>query len=57
VLEAVKRVNDTTGATTLLITHNAAVAEMADRVVIFSDGQIREQRTNTTRKEPAELSW
>jgi putative ABC transport system ATP-binding protein len=57
VLEAVKRGNDTTGATTLLITHNAAVAEMADRVVSFSDGQIREQRTNSTRKEPAELSW
>jgi hypothetical protein len=30
---------------------------MADRVVTFSDGRIREQRLNETRKEPAELSW
>jgi putative ABC transport system ATP-binding protein len=30
---------------------------MADRVVIFSDGQIREQRRNSTRKDPQELSW
>jgi putative ABC transport system ATP-binding protein len=57
VLEAIKQVNDATGATTLLITHNAAVADMADRVVIFSDGQIREQRRNSTRKDPQELSW
>jgi len=57
VLEAVKRVNETTGATTLLITHNAAVAEMADRVIVFSDGQIREQHKNPSRKEPRELSW
>jgi putative ABC transport system ATP-binding protein len=57
VLEALKNVNETMQATTLLITHNAAVADMADRVVTFSDGRIREQRLNETRKEPAELSW
>jgi putative ABC transport system ATP-binding protein len=57
VLEALKNVNETMQATTLLITHNAAVADMADRVITFSDGRIREQRLNETRKEPAELSW
>jgi putative ABC transport system ATP-binding protein len=57
VLEALRNVNETMNATTLLITHNAAVADMADRVVTFSDGQVREQRVNQTRKEPRELSW
>jgi hypothetical protein len=30
---------------------------MADRVITFSDGQVREQRRNATRKDPRELSW
>lgn len=57
VLDALKNVNETMHATTLLITHNAAVADMADRVIVFSDGRIREQRRNDTRKDPKELSW
>ncbi len=57
VLEALKNVNETLNATTLLITHNAAVADMADRVITFSDGQVREERINETRKAPSELSW
>ena len=57
VLEAVKTVNETMNATTLLITHNAAVADMADRVITFSDGQVREERRNTRRKAPSEISW
>ena len=57
VLEAIRNVNETMNATTLLITHNAAVADMADRVITFSDGRVREQRINETRKAPAELSW
>jgi putative ABC transport system ATP-binding protein len=57
VLEALKNVNESMNATTLLITHNAAVADMADRVVTFSDGRIREQYRNETRKNPKELSW
>jgi putative ABC transport system ATP-binding protein len=44
-------------ATTLLITHNAAVADMADRVITFSDGRIREQRQNSMRRDPREISW
>jgi putative ABC transport system ATP-binding protein len=57
VLEALKNVSETMNATTLLITHNATVADMADRVVTFSDGQIREQYMNEKRKDPKELSW
>jgi putative ABC transport system ATP-binding protein len=57
VLEALRNVNESMGATTLLITHNASVADMADRVITFSDGQIREQRRNEARKAPQDLSW
>jgi putative ABC transport system ATP-binding protein len=57
VLEALQNVNETTGATTLLITHNASVADMANRVITFSDGHVREERVNTHRKSPSELSW
>lgn len=57
VLEALKQVNETLGATTLVITHNAGVAAMAHRVITFSDGRIGEVRTNTRRVDPSELSW
>ena len=57
VLEAIANVNEQMGATTLVITHNATVADMADRVIVFSDGRIREQHVNRTRKSPRELSW
>ena len=57
VLEALRDVNTTMGATTLLITHNAVVADMADRVVVCSDGAIKEQRRNPSRVEPKDLSW
>ncbi|MFN3280340.1 MAG: ABC transporter ATP-binding protein [Tabrizicola sp.] len=42
VLEALTRVNRTVGATTLVITHNAAIREIADRVIRFADGRIVE---------------
>lgn len=57
VLEALQRVNKTLGSTTFIITHNASVADMADRVIVFGDGQIRENRVNTVKKSPAELEW
>ncbi|MFN3834400.1 MAG: ABC transporter ATP-binding protein [Glycocaulis sp.] len=57
VLEALKTVNDDLGATTLLITHNASIAAIADRVVVFADGQVREVRRNTARKQPQDISW
>lgn len=57
VLEALTQVNRTIGATTLVITHNAAIREIADRVLRFADGQIVEETVNVTRKAPAEVSW
>jgi putative ABC transport system ATP-binding protein len=57
VLEALERVNRELGTTTALITHNAGIAEMADRVVRMADGEIAEVHRNAARKVPRELSW
>ena len=57
VLEAIERVNREIGTTVVVITHNAAIAEMADRVVIMADGRISEVRTNARRVAPGELRW
>jgi putative ABC transport system ATP-binding protein len=57
VLEALTQVNRTVGATTLVITHNAAIRDIADRVIRFADGRIAEETVNTSRKAPAEVSW
>ncbi len=57
VLEAIERVNREIGTTTVLITHNAGIADMADRVIHLSDGHISEINTNETKKNPNELVW
>ncbi len=57
VLEALTRVNRTVGATTLVITHNAAIRDIADRVLRFADGRIVEETRNPSRKAPAEVAW
>lgn len=57
VLEALRTVNDRLGATTLLITHNAGIAAMADRIVLFADGRVREVRENRDKRPPSEISW
>jgi putative ABC transport system ATP-binding protein len=57
VLDAIDRVNQTLGTTTVVITHNAAVAAMADRVVSLSDGRISTERRNEHKLRPAELQW
>ncbi|MAP49095.1 MAG: ABC transporter [Oceanicaulis sp.] len=57
VLQALREVNETLGATTFIITHNASVADMADRVIVFGDGQIRENRENATKLDPKEIAW
>ncbi|MCW5724473.1 MAG: ABC transporter ATP-binding protein [Maricaulaceae bacterium] len=57
VLEALKTVNDDLKSTTLIITHNQSVAAMADRVVIFADGRVREVRKNTAKTHPKDISW
>ncbi len=57
VLEALERANRELGTTTVIITHNADIASMADRVVHLSDGRISEITRNTVKKAPGELHW
>ncbi|HEY7799576.1 MAG TPA: ABC transporter ATP-binding protein [Hyphomonadaceae bacterium] len=57
VLEALVEVNDRFGSTTLVVTHNADVARLGDRVVRFLDGGIRQIETNAKRAAPTELVW
>jgi putative ABC transport system ATP-binding protein len=57
VLEALTQVNSAVGATTLVITHNAAIRDIADRVVRFADGRIAEETVNAVKKAPAEVAW
>ncbi len=57
VLEALERANRELGTITVVITHNAAIAAMADRVIRIGSGQITEIKKNATRASPAELSW
>jgi putative ABC transport system ATP-binding protein len=57
VLEALMRANAELGATVVLITHNAAVADVAHRVIRFADGQVVEDRPNPQRKAAAEVRW
>ncbi len=57
VLDAIDRVNRELGTTTALITHNAAIADIADRVITMADGRIAETRHNETKLRPRDLSW
>ena len=57
VLDAIARVNQQLGTTTAVITHNAAVAAMADRVISLADGRVVNERRNETRVAPRELNW
>jgi putative ABC transport system ATP-binding protein len=57
VLDVLARVNRELGTTTAIITHNAAIAAMADRVIHMSSGRIVEVARNARRAAPAELSW
>lgn len=57
VLDALAEANRSTGATTLIITHNAAIQQIADRTLRFADGRIVEETTNATRKRPDQVSW
>lgn len=57
VLEAIDRVNRELGAATALITHNADIAGMADRVVHMSNGHVSAVEINKTRRNPRDLHW
>jgi putative ABC transport system ATP-binding protein len=57
VLQVLDRVNRELGTTTAVITHNAPVAAMADRVVRIADGQIVEEHRNEVKTPPEEIEW
>ena len=57
VLEAVERINRELGTLTVIITHNAAMADMADRVLHLSDGKIVKAYKNETRLPASKLEW
>ncbi len=57
VLEALARINRELGTATAVITHNAAIAGMADRVVTLGDGRVVGERSNEQRLTPEELAW
>lgn len=57
VLEAIARIHHDLSATVIVITHNAAIAEMADRVLHLADGRIAAVERNTRKRSPQELRW
>ena len=57
VIEALLTVSAQLGATTPIITHNATIQDVADRVFFFADGQISKIHKNETRRAAAELRW
>ena len=57
VLEVLEKINRELGTAMVLITHNADIADMADRVIYLSDGLISRERRNTQKKSPHELHW
>ena len=57
VLDVIAQVNRELGTTTVVITHNAVIAAMADRVLYFGDGLVVRSERNTHKKAARELSW
>ena len=57
VLEALDEINRTVGTTLIVITHNASIGDMADRVVRMQDGHVRSIDVHAARKSVDELDW
>ena len=57
VLNALQRVNEDLGTTTVIITHNAGIQKLAHRVIFFKDGKVDDIKTNATRIQPDEVVW
>lgn len=57
ILTLIEEINQKYGSTVIMVTHNAAFADMADRVVKLRDGQIRKNILNAEKKTAAELDW
>lgn len=57
ILEVLDEVNRGTGTLTVLVTHNAAIASLADRVLRMRDGRIVAEETNAVRASPSDIEW
>ncbi len=57
VLDAIARVNRELGTLTVIITHNAVMADMADRVIHFMDGRVHHVHENAVRAPASQLHW
>ena len=57
ILKLIETVNEKYGNTVIMVTHNDAIKEMADRVVHLRDGNIRKNYRNEHRISAAELEW
>ena len=57
VLEVIVRINAELGTTALVITHNAAIAAIADRVLRIASGRIAKVEINARKLSPSEISW
>jgi putative ABC transport system ATP-binding protein len=57
VLEVIEQINRELHTTTIVITHNAAIAGMADRVLYLGDGRLQKISVNEHKLSPSELSW
>ncbi|MCL5042880.1 MAG: ABC transporter ATP-binding protein [Gammaproteobacteria bacterium] len=57
VLEVLQDINQRLGTTTAVITHNASIADMADRMIRLTDGRVSDIRCNANKRQPGELSW
>jgi len=57
ILELIERCSVELGAATVLVTHNGAIAAMADRVLSLVDGKIVEARRNAPRRKARDISW
>jgi putative ABC transport system ATP-binding protein len=57
VLRVLRDVNEKLGSTVLIVTHAASQAQMADRVIHFADGNIRDVVKNASKRTPEEIEW
>jgi putative ABC transport system ATP-binding protein len=57
VLEVIANINRDIGTTAIVITHNAAIAGMADRVLYLGEGRVQRMEVNDHKLKPSELAW
>jgi len=57
VLEVIANINRDLGTTSIVITHNAAIAGMADRVLYLGEGRVQRIEVNAHKLQPSELAW